>query len=197
MDEAQIKALITSTIEGILPTILKPALAEFTAHFQKVNKDIIDKLDSFEVVADEQPKKVEGANDPVAARLAKLEKAHSVLLEENKQKDLAAQRLLFENELSSTISSRSDVIQQNLLKEVLVNRLKDGAVQKDGKWLTKDGSLLTEAVTNFFGTEEGSHFIRSSHENGTGTQASKVPTGTKKSMSEITVDEMLAEGLRF
>lgn len=152
------------------------------------------KLDgALSALADKKPETpTEPSKDPLASRLAKLEKQLKEAQEREQVKEKEAQELRFTSALSNALGLQGSLLHSNLVQEVLANRLKNGAVEKDGEWYTKDGSKLTESVSEFLKSDVGTHFIASTHQNGLGTPSTKIPPVTPKP-SEATLDDMVSD----
>lgn len=146
---------------------------------QFINSALETKLESaFSAYAEKlKPAAPEAPKDDVlSSRLAKLEKQLKESTEREKARELEAQQLRFSNSLSNALAGKGNVLHQRLVAELLENRLKSGAVEKDGEWYAKDGSKISEAVEAFFSSDEGLHFLPSNHQNGTQTPGTKTPS---------------------
>lgn len=162
MTPEEIQQLITSTIE----TQLKGA---FDAYAEKLKP-----------VTPETPKE-----DPLNSRLAKLEKQLKESTEREKAREIEAQQLRFSNTLGNALAGKGNVIHQQLVSEILENRYKNGAFEKDGEWYTKDGSKISEVVESFFSSEVGLHFLPSNHQNGTQTPGTKAPSAPTTPVDDL------------
>lgn len=186
MTPEEIKALITESINSQLPTILKSAMTEFSGHFEQQLNDLAGSL---------QPQEPQGiseeSSDPVAKRLAILEAELKKERDERAKERQQAEELDFGNSLKDLLASKGNVLHSGLVSKILASELRQGAKQKDGEWLTKDGLKLSEAVDKFFSTPEGLHFLPSDHQNGTSTPVTKLPTGSPQGKPNI--DEMLSD----
>ncbi|MBW4558430.1 MAG: hypothetical protein KME59_21395 [Trichormus sp. ATA11-4-KO1] len=190
MTPEEIKELIQSTFNASLPVALKGAFSEFESYFNEQLKPINDRLNQFEVASEPEPDN----SDPVANRLKMLEAklAESEAREQQRVKE--AEDLHFSNNLKDALATKGNVLHQGLVSEILSRELRNGAVQKDGQWYTKDGSKLSEAVDRFFGTPEGLHFLPSQHQNGTGTPGLKQPPGNQPvNPKDVSVDDMISD----
>lgn len=184
MTPEEIKALIESTLQAQLPTVLKGAFSEFNDHFEERLKEY--QAPSVQPEVD--------TNDPLAKRLANLEKQLKEAQDREQARIKEAEELHFGNVLKDALASKGSVLHQGLVSKLLGYELRNGAVQKDGEWYTKDGLKLSEAVDKFFSTPEGLHFLPSNHQNGTATPTHKQPQGNQPvSTKDLSLDDMLAD----
>jgi hypothetical protein len=177
MTPEEIKALITATLNEQLPSVLKTTMTEFSGHFEQQLNEFASTLGSREPEVSQAPEiSAADANDPVARRLAVLEAELKKERDERAKERLQAEELNFSNSLKDQLAAKGNVLHQGLVSKLLGYELRNGAKQKDGEWLTKDGLKLNEAIDHFFSTPEGMHFLPSDHQNGTATPASRVPS---------------------
>jgi hypothetical protein len=184
-----------SYIETVLTSSLKSSFGELRNYFDTLVTPISQRLDAFEVasVPQETPGELEGVkDDPLSKRLAKLESDLKAASEREAAREAEAQSLRFDKALSGSLTSKGNLVHQGIVSELLSNRLRNGALEKDGEWLTKDGLKLSEAVENFFGTPEGSHFLPSNNVEGSATPTQSFsPGGIKMSRKDVSLDEMM------
>lgn len=116
-----------------------------------------------------KPDKAESALDARVKDLeAKLKQAEELRVNQEKQ----ASSLRFDSSLSSALDELKP-LHKGVVQELFANRIKQDAVEKDGSWLTKDGKTIKEALSEFFGTDAGKHFLPSNHQDGAGTVESQ------------------------
>jgi hypothetical protein len=168
MTPEEIQQLISSTLKAELEGAL-------SVHLEKLKP-----------AAQEQPKE-----DPLNSRLAKLEKQLKEATEREKARELEAQQLRFSNTLGSALAGKGNILHQKIVAELLENRYKSGAIERDGEWYTKDGSKLSEAVESFFSSDEGLHFLPSNHQNGTQTPTNKQPATNSTDKADL--DTMISQ----
>lgn len=126
-------------------------------------------------------------------RVKTLEKQLEEAAKKEQAQEKAAAGLRFDNALSSQLDTMNP-IHKSIVQELLSNRLKQDIVEKDGQWLTKDGKTLTEVTTEFFGSEQGLHFLPSQHRDGAGT---KEPTKANTGASEPDLGTQLARSFGY
>jgi hypothetical protein len=188
MTPEEIQALITSTVENVLGGALKSS-------FEEIRTFVSDEINTAISAPKEAPVDPTDTSDSaLMARITKLENTNQELVQVNLQKEQAEKELRFHSTLGEALGSKDNLIHTNVVKELLANRLAKGSVEKDGKWYTSNGSLLTEEVDSFLATDTGSHFIRSDHSNGQSTPSSKSKDTTPAasvSRSDVSLDDML------
>ncbi|MFB2876914.1 hypothetical protein [Floridanema aerugineum] len=123
-------------------------------------------------------------------RLKNLETELNKAKEEQKRRDAEAVSMRFDNTLLTALD-KQPVLHKAVVIELLSNRFKNGALEKDGSFYTADGQTLQEAVDAFLTTEAGKHFLPAqSLPNGTGTPA---PNKNKPGQQKITTAEALRQ----
>ncbi len=202
MTPEEIQALIQASLDKSLPAIIKGAFGELQSHFSEQLKPISERLSAFEVATEpkdpQDSTELPQSNDPafqaLTKRLAKLEADNKALADKEQQRAKEAEQLHFDNTLGKSLASKGNVLHQDLVTEILATRLRNGAVQKDGEWYTKDGAKLSEAVESFFGSEQGLHFLPSKHQNGINTPLTRQPASSGKvDPKDLSVDDMLED----
>lgn len=186
MTEEEVKALIMAALDEQLPNIIKGSLTEFSNHFEGQLNELSASLDE---KLQEQGKNQESETDPTMARVLKLEQELQKAKEYQKQKEEEASQLRFSQSLSTALDAKGNILHKGIVSELLKNRMQN-MEEKEGKWLSKDGSTLEEMVESFFSSEEGQHFLPSPMSSGTGTPVNKVNgIGEQK----VSLDDMFAQ----
>lgn len=175
--------------EKLVADLLKPTVEQLTLHVGDLEKRLTTPP-SFPLNRGDARGEATKAQDPAnkpqdKAELALEARLKTLEAQLKKEQDLRAAQekqassLRFDSNLSSTLDEMKP-IHKAMVQELLANRIKQDAVEKDGSWLTKDGKTIKEAITEFFGTDAGKHFLPSSHQDGAGTTESQPnrPSGT-------------------
>lgn len=162
--------------------IVKDALGQNKQDTEKLVGDLlkptVDRLAALEKPQDpiKTPDKVNKPQDKAESALeARLKTLEAQLKQEQDLRaaqEKQASSLRFDSSLSSTLDEMKPM-HKAMVQELLANRIKLDAVEKDGSWLTKDGKTIKEAITEFFGTDAGKHFLPSNHKDGAGTTESQ------------------------
>ena len=215
LTEAQIKELVESSLSEMLPAVLKESFAEFRTYFDgKLTETVAplkETLDSIEFLEDEEdaPKGKDSTevqelreeiedvatNDPLSKRLKVLEAKLAEAEAKEAQRIKEAEQRAFQDTIAKAISSKGNVMLAPVVQELLTNRLGSGyKVTEDGQFVAKDGRTIDEVVGEFFGTDEGQHFLPSNHKNGLGTTKGYTPAPQNLDPNTATLDEMLASG---
>ncbi len=179
-----------------LPALLKPTtdklLGDVTEFMNGVVSPLADKIETFAATPKEELKDAVDtettneptedstmSNDPLMARVKLLEQQLADAAAKQEAQEKAARDMRFSSTLSAELDKLSP-IHKSVVQELLANRLKGDAQEKDGQWLAQDGKTLTEAIEGFFKTPEGMHFLPSNHVNGAGVTEPQTPkTGDK------------------
>lgn len=127
------------------------------------------------------PKTQDKAESALEARLKTLEAQLKQEQDLRATQEKQASSLRFDSSLSTTLDELQP-LHKSVVQELLATRIKQDAVEKDGSWLTKDGKTIKEAITDFFGTDAGKHFLPSSHKDGAGSTES-APDRTQPQIS--------------
>jgi hypothetical protein len=189
MDEAQIRALISSELEAALlnADTFKPLGDELTRnvreYMDKVITPLEGRLEGLEnTVTTPDPQPTADAKDaplddsPMAKRLEALEKQ----LADEQQARAAAQAereaLELDQHVSSVISTFSPKF-ANEAKQLFRSGLGDMTREGD-RYLTPDGKTVEEAANAFFATPVGQHFLPSKALDGLGTDTPKEEAAT-------------------
>lgn len=170
-----------------LPKLLKPTtdlLMKDVVDFMRENVEPIEEsIKELKTTSKEKAKDVSKDEpqdtDPLSARVKLLEAQIEQANKDKAAQEAASQDLRFSQTLSGELD-KVNPLHKGVVTELLANRFRKDAVEKDGQWLSKDGKNLTEKVAEFFSTPEGSHFMPSNHVNGVGaTETSSPRTGDK------------------
>ena len=191
MSEGQAPTDLEATIEKLLEPAIDGLLAEVRDFMNKRVGELdtrlgaVEKAKPTEATPEQSKSKSESALD---ARIKSLEDELKTEREARTNQEKTAASLRFDQTLGKILDEHNP-LHKGVVQELLANRLKQDAVEKDGAWLTKDGKTLTESAKSFFETAEGSHFLPSNHRDGSGT---KEPAKQNKEQS-IGLYEQLAQ----
>lgn len=191
---------IQNYINNALASGLKTALSEFQEYFKAELGPVNERLAQFEEALTApsdpgqpvNPATSQNLTDPDPAskvlmdRIAGLEKA-----EANRLEELRTMKL--DSALISAVGKHNP-LHLETVTELLANRYKAKAVEKNGEWYLPGGAKLAEEVDSFFKSESGSHFLPnpSGQSLGSASTNSKVAVGNK-SLKDLTAEEMLTD----
>lgn len=179
-------------IENLVEELLKPTVETLIKDVQTFMSESADSLDK-------RLKTLEGANstptkpqDPTESAMDARIKALEAQLKDAEDKRIAQEKqaasLRFDSSLSAALDDLKP-LHKGTVQELLSTRLKQDAVEKDGSWLTKNGQNLSEAISEFFTTDAGKHFLPSNHKDGAGSKEAEV----NRSLNSITTAEALRQ----
>lgn len=177
---------IEGKLESMLAPLLEGVASQMKLYVTEQLKPITDRIALFE--QPQQPKTTK--EDPLTNRISLLEAQLKEQSEKLAVKETEASNLRFTQALSSAVGDK--VLHKDLVTEVLQKRLQDGSTEKDGTWFTKDGQKLAEAVSGFFSSEQGKHFIPSNAQSGVGTKQPGLHLGTDRNTKDMTLAEVFS-----
>lgn len=158
--------------------IIKDALGQNKQDTEKLVGDLlkptVERLSLLEKPTDAPLPQDKGNKPQDKAELALEARLKTLEAQLKQEQDLRAAQekqaysLRFDSSLSSALDAMKP-LHKGVVQELLANRIKQDAVEKDGSWLTKDGNTINEAIASFFTTDEGKHFLPSSHQDGAGS----------------------------
>lgn len=181
--EKMVESLLTPTVDALL--------SEVRTFMSSQMADVTSRLATIETAAKpaktEQPKGE--ADMTMENRVKLLESQLKAEQDQREAQEKASSGLRFDKSLSDALDEVAP-LHKGIVKEILSNRIKNEAVEKEGQWYSKDGKTLGEATKGFFSTDEGKHFLPSTGIPGAGT---KEPTGQLKTEGKQDIGSMLAE----
>lgn len=190
-EETQAPTDLEATIEKLLEPAIDGLLTEVREFMNKrvgeidTRLGVVEKAKTPEQTLEQSKSKSESA---LEQRIKGLEDELNKEREARTNQEKTASSLRFDQTLGKILDDHSP-LHKSVVQELLANRLKTDAVEKDGSWLTKDGKTLAESAKSFFETTEGSHFLPSNHRDGSGT---KEPTKQNQEQS-LGLYEQLAQ----
>lgn len=192
--EKLINEVIASKLENLTEEFFQPATETLTNEIRDYVASMTDGVDkrikSLEKTRSPESQSSEaGTESPLDARVKDLEARLQEAEERRVTQEKEASALRFDNTLSATLDEFSP-LHKNVVHELLRNRFKDDVTENDNQWLTKKGRTLKEATEEFFGTDEGKHFLASSHRDGAGT---KEPEKQRPIATQISTGQALRE----
>lgn len=186
MDEEQVKKLIDSALTAGLKQGFQEFREFFKGELQTSIKPIQETLAGYEVATEPQHQPSGDLPPEYSAlieRLAKMEQ-----LEQQRQQEL--RDLKFNQFLNKSLAQHNP-LHSELVAELLTNRYKAQAIEKDGQWLLPNGSTLAEEVSSFFKSDTGLHFLPNPSQQGGELPESGKPQTSGK--AEPSLEEMLAD----
>jgi hypothetical protein len=175
MDEQQIKALVSQTvnesIDSLLPRMVEGVLEEFNAKLPKNQPEADD------------------SNDKVLMnRVAQLEQKLEAADKAQKEQQEAHLQEKYNTYIQGQLLNRNDVLHPSAVQQLLAQEV-GKATLKNGEWFTQDGSKVSEKVETFFSTDVGKHFLKpAGSPGGSGTLDSN---GDKTPTSDNSLEGML------
>lgn len=176
MTPEEITALVEKLLEPVSATLIK----DVQDFMKDTVKPLEDRLAGLEAPKEEAPAPT--GDDPLSKRLQDLEKQLADQRAEKEAQDKAIAASQFKDALGKAVDVHNPKYRSEVL-DILINRLQDGAVNKDGQWLTKEGKTLDEATASFFTSDFGKHHLQPSHREGADTPTPKNHKGTETGLS--------------
>lgn len=172
MEKADIEKLVEDLLKPTVDTLINDVRA-----YMSESADSLDKrLKTLEGSKDTTNKPQDPAESALDARIKALEAQLRDAEDKRVAQEKQATSLRFDSSLSAVLDDAKP-LHKGIVQELLSTRLKQDAVEKDGSWLTKDGKKLQEAISDFFTTDAGKHFLPSSHKDGAGSKEAEPNRG--------------------
>lgn len=192
MTKEEIEQLFKSLLAESVEDLLKPAVDEMIGNVRdymgESQKGLEKRLEALEKNPEKPQDKQDKTEIALEARLKSLEAQLKDEQDLRANQEKQASSLRFDSHLGSTLDELKP-LHKGVVQELLANRIKQDAVEKDGIWLTKDGKTVKEAATEFFGTDAGKHFLPSSHQDGAGSKEAS----PNRSQSQLSTAEALKQ----
>ena len=187
MERAEIEQLVESLLKPTVDEMIKN-VRDYLGESQSALEKRLETLEKPTTTTKPQDK----AESALEARLKTLEAQLKQEQDLRAAQEKQASSLRFDSSLSTSLDELQP-LHKSVVQELLATRIKQDAVEKDGSWLTKDGKTIKEAITDFFGTDAGKHFLPSSHKDGAGsTESAPDRTQTQISTAEALRQAFLA-----
>ncbi len=180
MNKDEILALLAEELPGLLKPTVDQLLGDVSKFMSEQITPLSDRLEKSEKVQAQPkeeakaPKDDSDSQDPVLARVKLLEQQLEVASKEKANQEAQAKDMRFNQVLSQEIDKVTPM-HKGVVSELLATRLRKEAQETETGWLAKDGKNLSENVQAFFKSDEGMHFLPSSHQNGVGLSEPKAP----------------------
>lgn len=182
MTEEEIKALVSTMLTEATDKLAGSIVGDVRAYMD----DQLEPLRS-QVTDLAKPKPEEKPADddsPLSKRLAQMEKDLADERTKREEAESTASNERFSNAIGSALAE-SDVLYPDQLRKQLLNDLRHGSKEENGRWLTAEGKTIPEAVSAFLETDYGKHFVRPTVKEGVGTAKPEGNRPAGPSMSEV------------